>query len=151
MEKLVITRKGTAPSKYYIGGFLILVLAFFGFYTSFDPDLGSRIEIHEVMSFVAPFLLLVASCTLFISAYRHGKAQISIYTDHIEGIGVSGKVGTKSRNFNFASGDSYVIKQDDNFIIIECRNESYYIHLFPKDAGKILTAVTNEKEPTPAK
>ena len=144
MDNLIISKKGKAPAFYSIGGILIFIFSALSFYTSFEPRFGYEVEMHEIISFAAPFILLVVSCALFSSAARHNKAYIKIYSDHIEGCGVCGKFGTRAQNFSFALSDSYTVTREGNFICVNCSGNTYYISFSPSDANAVYFAAVNK-------
>lgn len=140
MSRFLISKKGRMPMVLMILG-LVCIVACIGMFASgaTEHHYGDS-DFDDFSKAAAPIMLAMAGLLCVVSAYSYGKTSVSVYDDHIEGVGV-GKAALAPHSFYFAKNLNYTVQQSKGQLKISCGSETYTVSLTPADAQAVYRCV----------
>jgi len=141
MSRLLVSKKGVMPKAIVVCGvlFLALCVLFFAFGLT-EPDWRDS-DFDKFSKVAAPILMLFAGLLMLATGFNMSKSWISVYDDHVEGVGYNPKNAMGRQSFYFEKSRGYSIQKMKNGVTVTCGGASFGISLAPADADLVYRAM----------
>ncbi len=135
MSKLLISKKGKAPTAQIVLGIIMAVLVLLNLSLMDTGD--SLFDEDNIYGTISAFFCAAASVICFITASKYSSAYVNIYDDHIEGKGQMGKGDLRAQTFYFNKGQYNIAVESSAYVHITGNGANYYLCFNANDAQQI--------------
>jgi len=142
MSQLRVTKKATLSGLQTFAPLLLLGCVVLMFATGATEHRFGDSETDEFVRILPVVLLAMAGLLMFVNNAKCKGTYISVYDDHVEGVGIAPN-GFNSQSFRFEKSSHYVLHPQKNRLSVACGGVSLNVFLNDQDARAVVEADRN--------